>query len=381
MPLQSPATPAETEDAVALEVHKFGGASLADAAAFRHAVDDHPGRGAPCVVVVSAPAGVTDVLLGLARRAPRPSNDGLRARHARRLRDRYQRHRCARAVGSDRAAQGGRRRDRRVARRARARCCASLVVLKELTPRTSDFMVARGERLSARALRGRARARRAHVALRRRAGGHLHRRAVRRRLARPRCCTDSAARKVLRPLLDAGRRARRPGLHRRAALEDDGTPARRDRAVATLGRGGSDLTATLLGRALGAREVSLWKDVPGPAHGRPARRARRARHPAAARARGGGAGLLRRQGAAPARADPASPARAIPVFVRPFADPRAAGHRDLGAPHARQVPGQGAVGASAARRCSPSRATACWACPASRRARSRRCSSRASASR
>src|SRR5439155_24146096 len=30
-----------------------------------------------------------------------------------------------------------------------------------------------------------------------------------------------------------------------------------------LGRGGSYLTATLLARVLGAREVSLWKDVPG----------------------------------------------------------------------------------------------------------------------
>jgi aspartokinase/homoserine dehydrogenase 1 len=36
-----------------------------------------------------------------------------------------------------------------------------------------------------------------------------------------------------------------------------------DGQVATLGRGGSDLTATLLARALGAREVHLWKDVPG----------------------------------------------------------------------------------------------------------------------
>jgi aspartokinase/homoserine dehydrogenase 1 len=36
-----------------------------------------------------------------------------------------------------------------------------------------------------------------------------------------------------------------------------------DGSVATLGRGGSDLTATLLARALGAREVVLWKDVPG----------------------------------------------------------------------------------------------------------------------
>src|SRR5205814_4769660 len=33
--------------------------------------------------------------------------------------------------------------------------------------------------------------------------------------------------------------------------------------VATLGRGGSDLTDTLLGRALRASGISLWKDVPG----------------------------------------------------------------------------------------------------------------------
>src|SRR6059058_1447970 len=36
-----------------------------------------------------------------------------------------------------------------------------------------------------------------------------------------------------------------------------------DGQAVTSGRGGSDLTATLLARALGAREVSLWKDVPG----------------------------------------------------------------------------------------------------------------------
>src|SRR5438034_962332 len=44
------------------------------------------------------------------------------------------------------------------------------------------------------------------------------------------------------------------------ALVPRGAP---DGQVATLGRGGSDLTATLLARVLGAREVSLWKDVPG----------------------------------------------------------------------------------------------------------------------
>ncbi len=36
-----------------------------------------------------------------------------------------------------------------------------------------------------------------------------------------------------------------------------------DGSVTTLGRGGSDLTATLLARALGAARVVLWKDVPG----------------------------------------------------------------------------------------------------------------------
>jgi aspartokinase len=52
-----------------IEVHKFGGASLGDGAAFRHAVAIVQGRSAAPVVVVSAPAGITDVLLGLATRA------------------------------------------------------------------------------------------------------------------------------------------------------------------------------------------------------------------------------------------------------------------------------------------------------------------------
>jgi len=65
--------------------------------------------------------------------------------------------------------------------------------------------------------------------------------------------TDRSARRVLGPLLKRGIVAVVPGFIA-------GTP---DGQLATLGRGGSDLTATLLGRALGAREVSLWKDVPG----------------------------------------------------------------------------------------------------------------------
>jgi aspartate kinase len=58
---------------------------------------------------------------------------------------------------------------------------------------------------------------------------------------------------VLRPLLAKRVLPVVPGFIGRAP----------DDTVTTLGRGGSDLTATLLGRALGAEAVVLWKDVRG----------------------------------------------------------------------------------------------------------------------
>jgi bifunctional aspartokinase / homoserine dehydrogenase 1 len=65
--------------------------------------------------------------------------------------------------------------------------------------------------------------------------------------------TQVRARAALRPLLRRGKIPVVPGFIGRAP----------DGALTTLGRGGSDLTATLLARCLGARRVVLWKDVPG----------------------------------------------------------------------------------------------------------------------
>jgi aspartokinase/homoserine dehydrogenase 1 len=65
--------------------------------------------------------------------------------------------------------------------------------------------------------------------------------------------TAAAARDHLLPVIESGAVAIVPGFF-------GATP---DGRVATLGRGGSDLTATLLARTLGARDVFLWKDVPG----------------------------------------------------------------------------------------------------------------------
>ncbi|MDF1503712.1 aspartate kinase, partial [Roseisolibacter sp. H3M3-2] len=114
---------------------------------------------------------------------------------------------------------------------------------------------------------------------------------------------------------------------------------RRVAPVATLGRGGSDLTATTLGRVLGARDVFLWKDVPGlltadprvvpDARVIPALHAREASelafhgakvlHPRAL------AALLARV-AQPEQARAAGvPAARARVTVRPFADPSAGG--------------------------------------------------------
>jgi aspartate kinase len=61
------------------------------------------------------------------------------------------------------------------------------------------------------------------------------------------------ARECLRPLVEAGRTPVTQGFIGATA---EGTPT-------TLGRGGSDYTAALLGAALGARRVEIWTDVNG----------------------------------------------------------------------------------------------------------------------
>src|SRR5688572_5274669 len=58
-----------SKQAPAPEIYKFGGASLGDGAAFKHAAAIVKGCSGPLVAVCSAPAGVTDLLLEVADRA------------------------------------------------------------------------------------------------------------------------------------------------------------------------------------------------------------------------------------------------------------------------------------------------------------------------
>ncbi len=231
-------------------IHKFGGASLADAPGVRRAVEivlAH--RPAPQVVVVSAMGGVTDALLEAARRATRGETSQVRAA-AETLRTQHAK--AARAL----VPRGGRLDE--LLRHIDAAVDelkplgGELGLLRELTPRTVDYLVARGERLSALVFAAALEAAGCEVAYVDatdviqtddtfgNASPDLRR-------------TERAARRVLRPLLARGAVPVVPGFL-------GATP---DGQVATLGRGGSDLTATLLARVLGARDVSLWKDVPG----------------------------------------------------------------------------------------------------------------------
>jgi len=316
----------------AVEVHKFGGASLGDGAAFRHAVSIVQGRqGAAPVVVVSAPAGITDVLLGLATRAVAGDTSGL-PRDVEALRKRYQT--IARDALGEKAGQGGKAGkpgkeatavageiDRSIDELASV--LTSLAALKELTPRTRDFVVSRGERLSAQMFAAALAAAGTPSAYIDATdivftdgpfGGASPDLAL----------TDAAARKTLQPLIAAGKVPVVPGFIGSADIEDDAGTATGERAVATLGRGGSDLTATLLGRSLGAREVSLWKDVPGLLTADPrvvpdARVIPQLHLREAAELAYYGAKVLHPRALIPVAG------RTLPVFVRPFADAAAPG--------------------------------------------------------
>jgi aspartokinase/homoserine dehydrogenase 1 len=235
--------------AAPLEVWKFGGAALADAQGLRHAASLIRAHKGALVVAVSALAGVTDELLDGARLSA-VGDDKAGAETAASFLKRH------RALALDLLPKGPARRRLLLsldqASREYRDVCRAVVALGDLPARAADLLVARGERMASAllALLLTAGGRRSVavdateiVATDGRHGGAAPDLAVTRRRAR----------RVLRGWLA---RAVVPVVPGYLGAAPDGT-------LTTLGRGGTDLTATLLGRALGARAVVLWKDVPG----------------------------------------------------------------------------------------------------------------------
>lgn len=229
-------------------VMKFGGTSVADAPRVHQVAAIVEAQPLPRAAVVSAASGVTNLLLDAARAA---AADGepfsaqlageVRERHhgiAAGISDEQERAAAVAALDQLHAAL-----DESLAEVARA---------GELSKRNSDRIVATGEKALSLLLAAVLRANgtpAVHVWADRviaTDGSHGNARPDRDR-------TRELAAQEVRPHLEAGRTVVFTGFIGHAP----------DGSTTTLGRGGSDYSATLLGAALDADEVQIWTDVPG----------------------------------------------------------------------------------------------------------------------
>ncbi|MBI5508694.1 MAG: bifunctional aspartate kinase/homoserine dehydrogenase I [Deltaproteobacteria bacterium] len=232
-----------------LWVFKFGGTSVGTDQALRLALKHVQGARARLVVVVSAMSGITDLLLHGVQAALERDPAGADAA-AQSLAERHLQMAAKLLATPERLAAMQRIIDEAVAE-YRA-ICKSVGVLRELSTRTSDAAAARGERLLAQ-LFAHALAERGVAATY--VDAHDVISTVRRHGSlwpdTEACRKDAAAH--IAPLIAARRIVIVPGFIGRGP----------DGEVVTLGRGGSDLSATLLGASLAADQVTLYKEVDG----------------------------------------------------------------------------------------------------------------------
>jgi len=226
-------------------VTKFGGSVLRDAEGYARAakvVRELRDEGAKVVVVVSAMKGVTDSLIRVSGRLPQGWKkyvEALEKRHTR-------------VLDELNASDQWRRKIKSLFDEL-ARVLWALDILKESTPRTKDFVLSFGERLSSILM-----------------AAALERTGIKAETLTSReagIFTDENYSEAT-PLYDLIEREV-PG--RVEPLLDEGvTPvitgflgSTLNGSITTLGRGGSDLSATILGSSLRADEVRLYTDIDG----------------------------------------------------------------------------------------------------------------------
>ncbi len=234
-----------------LQVMKFGGTSVGDAACIARTAQiiAKAAKENGCVAVVSAMSGVTNRLIEAAKKAQAGGTveattvvDALRHQHEAALTGLIQRENQRVRI---------RQRIEEVLAEGR-RLCEGTALLRELTPRTLDAISSLGERLSAPLVAAAVR----ELGLPSEAieatdlivtdafhGG-----------AEPQMeLTRAKSQARLRPLLEKGI----------APIVTGFIGATAEGQLTTLGRGGSDYSATILGAAMDADEVIIWTDVDG----------------------------------------------------------------------------------------------------------------------
>jgi aspartate kinase len=233
-------------------VMKFGGTSVADADAIRRLMDIVRAQarrsGAPPVVVVSAMSRVTDLLLRMATDATR----GERQAIAPGVEDVRQRHLAAVDVLVPPADRGPivEYVEQQI-EEVRAMLTA-LSILREASPRSLDGVASVGELLSSRVVSGALEADGFDTTW-------IDARQVivtddQYTSAAPLLAeTAKALEREVAPHLDAGRV---PVIGGYVGATSEGV-------ATTLGRGGSDYSAAIIGAGLGASEIQIWTDVDG----------------------------------------------------------------------------------------------------------------------
>jgi aspartate kinase len=233
-------------------VCKFGGTSVENSEAIRRTASIIKGRAdREPVVVVSALGGATNALLALAEQASRGQLIGassavqnLRARHLKLVEE---------LLGANSADAVELADDVSEMFDVLARLTEALYTLGHLTPRSLDAVAALGEQLSSIIV----------TAAFRKAGlaaEHVDARKVMitddqftRAEPQPDAIAD-ASRRLLMPLVKEGKIPVLGGYIGSTA---------KDSVTTTLGRGGSDYSASLIGAALKADAIEIWTDVDG----------------------------------------------------------------------------------------------------------------------
>ncbi len=234
-----------------LRVMKFGGTSVGDAACIECVTEivGAAARESDVVVVVSAMSGVTNQLLAAANQAEAGDFRAVTA-----ILEGLQRQHNSAADTLVRACAERSRIARNIEELFRTcdRLCQGTLLLRELTPRTRDAISGLGERLSILLVAG-ALAERgmASVAIE----------------ATDLVVTDSNH-GAAEPLMELTRQRCRSRLE--PLLQRGMVPvvtgfigATTEGTLTTLGRGGSDLSATVIGAAIDADDVIIWTDVDG----------------------------------------------------------------------------------------------------------------------
>ena len=233
-----------------LIVMKFGGTSVGSAERIAQAAQlakDSAAKGHQVVVVTSAMSKVTDTLIGAARKASSGNWDPALRQEL------FDRHKTvADALITDVGRHAAALESIRQRLDRFEKLCFGLSMVHELTPRTLDAISGTGEMLAAPLLSA------AIAAL-----GHA---------SQPVDATDLIVTTDqfggAEPLMDDTRIKTRARLQ--SAVERGEIPvvtgfigATSDGVMTTLGRGGSDYSASIVGAALDANEVWIWTDVDG----------------------------------------------------------------------------------------------------------------------